>query len=142
MFGVLNDSELYTYIGGNPILSLEDLEKRFISLESRKSPDGKDYWLNWVIVNEINELIGYIQATIKESTAFIAWVVGKRWQRKKYGKKAAYLVIMWLNKIGCKEIKASINPENESSKRLALSLGFRNSGVRIDDEDIWTIKIM
>jgi len=142
MFSVLNDSELYTYIGGNPILSLEDIERRFIRLESRKSPDGKDYWLNWVIINEIDELIGYIQATIKESTALIAWVVGTRWQRKKYGRKAAYLVIMWLKKIGCKEIKASINPENESSKRLALSLGFRNSQVRIDDEDIWTLKLM
>src|SRR5436190_18712321 len=63
MFAVLSDPAIYEH-ENEPPPSLERLRARFAKLESRRSADGQQQWLNWVIRLPSSELIGYVQATI------------------------------------------------------------------------------
>src|SRR6266851_6265260 len=63
MFAVLSDPAIYQY-ENEPPRSLEWLRTRFAQLESRRSADGQEQWLNWVIRLPSSELIGYVQATV------------------------------------------------------------------------------
>src|SRR5438046_61536 len=63
MFAVLSDPAIYEY-ENEPPPSLEWLRARFTKLESRRSPNGREQWLNWVIRLPTSELIGYVQATL------------------------------------------------------------------------------
>ena len=48
MFAVLGDPAIYEY-ENEPPASLDALRRRYAALESRRSPDGSEGWLNWVI---------------------------------------------------------------------------------------------
>jgi len=64
MFAVLSDPAIYEYENEAPP-SLEWLRTRFVKLESRRSADGQQQWLNWVIRLPTSELIGFVQATVR-----------------------------------------------------------------------------
>jgi len=82
MFGVLSDPAIYTYENAPPT-SPEWLRARFTRLESRRSGDGTEQWLNWVVRLRSSGLIGYVQATIMpDATALIAYEFGSaHWGR-------------------------------------------------------------
>src|SRR6266508_2704621 len=63
MFVVLSDPAIYEY-ENQPPPSCEWLRERFARLESRRSADGSEQWLNWVIRLPTSELAGYVQATV------------------------------------------------------------------------------
>ena len=48
MFVVLSDPAIYTY-ENSPPPSVEWLRTRFEKLETRRSADGAELWLNWVV---------------------------------------------------------------------------------------------
>ena len=73
MFVVLSDPAIYEFENAPPA-SLEWLRTRFTKLETRQSADGQDQWLNWVIVLPNQQLIGYVQATVRgDHSALIAY---------------------------------------------------------------------
>ena len=73
MFAVLSDPAIYEYENAPPP-SLEWLRARFAQLESRRSANGQEQWLNWVIRLPSSELIGYVQATVdRNGRAAIAY---------------------------------------------------------------------
>ena len=73
MFAVLSDPAIYEY-ENQPPASVEWLRARFEKLESRRSADGTEQWLNWVVRRADAGLIGYVQATVRaEGTAAIAY---------------------------------------------------------------------
>jgi len=82
MFAVLSDPAIYEY-ENEPPASLEWLRGRFGRLESRRSTDGQQQWLNWVLRLRAAELVGYVQATVFPSgAAMIAYVLASRyWDR-------------------------------------------------------------
>ncbi len=49
MFPLLADGEVYRYLDGAPPSSLDALRGRFERLETRRSPDSTELWLNWVV---------------------------------------------------------------------------------------------
>src|SRR5438105_10732509 len=63
MFVVLSDPATYTYENAPPP-SIEWLRARFEKLETRRSADGSELWLNWVVRLRSSQLIGYVQATV------------------------------------------------------------------------------
>jgi RimJ/RimL family protein N-acetyltransferase len=63
MFGVLSDPAIYAY-ENSPPTSVEWLRTRFAKLESRRSADESQLWLNWVVRLQSAQLIGYVQATV------------------------------------------------------------------------------
>jgi ribosomal-protein-alanine N-acetyltransferase len=73
MFAVLSDPAIYEF-ENQPPASLEWLRTRFGKLESRRSADGTEQWLNWVVRIAGGGLIGYVQATVRnDGSAAIAY---------------------------------------------------------------------
>lgn len=139
MYEILEDEGLYDFTGGYRAKSLAEYEERFLKLESRRSPDKKYYWLNWV-VKAGDRLIGYVQATVGDGTAEVAWVIGILEQNRKYGRTAVILMIDWLKSVGCIEFRANIHRDNMKSRKLAEAVGFTRTDNQIDNEDVWILK--
>ena len=49
MFPLLQDPTIYTHLDHGPPPSLEHLEGVYTRLEARRSPDGREQWLNWIV---------------------------------------------------------------------------------------------
>jgi hypothetical protein len=64
MFAVLSDPAIYEFENESPP-SEARLAGRFRRLESRRSPDGRERWLNWVVRLPSGELAGYVQAMVR-----------------------------------------------------------------------------
>jgi hypothetical protein len=76
MFEVLSDPAIYEF-ENEPPESLEWLRERYRKLETRRSADGTQHWLNWVIRLPTSELAGYVQATVHPDGALrspTSWV--------------------------------------------------------------------
>ncbi len=65
LYPLLQDERLYTYIPQEPPLSVEALAARYQRLATRRSPDGRQVWLNWAArLHARQEYVGMFQATI------------------------------------------------------------------------------
>ncbi len=77
MFAALSAPAIYRYIEEKPPVSLEALADRYERLESRKSADGRQLWLNWVVRESASgKVAGYVQATVLEDrAALVAYLI-------------------------------------------------------------------
>lgn len=138
MFPILSDQKLYKFTGGSPPASEESLAGIYASRESRRSPDGHELWLNWLIwQTERGEAVGYTQATVHSTHAFVAWVVGTQHQGLGYASEAATALVKWLEVLGVAEIRACVNPANTASQQVAQNAGLRETSGFIDGEQVW-----
>jgi len=142
MHGLLNDPALYAYTGGGPPDSLEWLVNRFRLLESRRSPDGKQLWLNWVIREKASgRLVGYVQATVDGSTADAAWVIGTAHQGRGHATRAARLMLGELERMGVRQLTCHVNRQHTASIRVAEKLGFADTGSIEDGEAVFSQRL-
>ena len=75
MFRVLSDPAIYEFVN-EPPRSVGWLRDRYRRLETRRSPEGDEHWLNWVIRLPDGELAGYVQASAQvDGHADIAYVL-------------------------------------------------------------------
>ncbi|QDQ26189.1 GNAT family N-acetyltransferase [Chitinimonas arctica] len=128
----LNDPSLYQFIPQNPPASLEALTARFQRLESRSSPDGAEWWLNWAVrLGTDGAYIGQVQATVNEdNVASMSWFVFAPHQRKGYATEA-------LNKLRehligpfmAEAFEIFIDTRNKPSIALAEALGFKREAL-------------
>jgi [ribosomal protein S5]-alanine N-acetyltransferase len=72
LYQVLRDPRLYTYLDYGPPESAAVLQALYTQYAGPLSPDGSEYWLNWVIVSR-GTCAGYVQATVPKDKSF-AWV--------------------------------------------------------------------
>ena len=138
LFAALSEPALHAHTGGAPPASVDALAHRFTAWEARQSPDGSELWLNWMVrARSGGEAVGYVQATVVESHADLAWVIGVPWQRRGYASEAAGAVLAWLAGLGAGSVRACIKPEHAASQRVAERLGLLRSGAWIDGEEVW-----
>ena len=138
LFAVLSDVSLYEYTHETPPSSLSSLRDRYTLLQSRRSPDGTQVWLNWLLQEfGSGEAVGCVQATVTSGEADVAWVVGVPWQRKGYATEAARAMILWLMSAGVGVIRAKINSTHSASQRVAVKVGFSPSEEVVDGEQVW-----
>lgn len=125
MFEVLSDPAIYEHENAPPA-SLDRLQERFGRLESRRSPDGSQQWLNWVIGLEGGPLIGYVQATVHaSSTGAIAYEFASRYWGQGYASEAVRAVVNELiAHHGVTQLSAVLKRSNLRSRRLLERLGF------------------
>jgi RimJ/RimL family protein N-acetyltransferase len=127
MFTVLSNAKLYEYTGGSPPRSVADLEIWFSALESRKSTENDGLWLTWLMFTiESGKAIGYVQATVGNSQADIAWLVGSEWQGIGYASEAAATLVSWLVANNVDVISAHIHPNHMGSQMVAKAAGIHN----------------
>lgn len=125
MFVVLSDPALYEY-ENEPPRSLEWLRERFTKLESGRSADDVEHWLNWVIRIPSGQLIGYVQATVYPGgRAEIAYVLSSGfWGRGLAGESVAAMISELVTHYGVRSLSAVLKRENHRSFRLLARLGF------------------
>ena len=125
MFVVLSDPAIYEH-ENEPPRSVEWLRERFARLESRRSADGREQWLNWVIRLPTKELIGYVQATVRTNgSAAIAYELNSAHWRRGYGREAVEAMIAELAaSYGVHRLTAVLKHENQRSLRFLEGLGF------------------
>jgi len=126
MFEVLSDPAIYEHENAPPE-SLQWLRERFAKLETRRSGDGREQWLNWVLRRRAQgDLIGYVQATVKaDGHAFIAYELGSaHWGRGLGSEAVAAMIGELLAQYGVHTALAVFKRSNRRSRRLLEVLGF------------------
>jgi [ribosomal protein S5]-alanine N-acetyltransferase len=125
MFAILSDPAIYEY-ENEPPPSPEWLHVRFRKLETRRSGDGQEQWLNWVIRLPTSMLIGYVQATIlPDGRAAIAYVLSSAYWGRGLARRAVDAMLSELvEQYGVRSFFAVLKRENVRSVRLLERLGF------------------
>jgi RimJ/RimL family protein N-acetyltransferase len=126
MFSVLSDPAIYEY-ENEPPSSVQWLRERFTKLETRRSADGRELWLNWVVRLPSSELIGYVQATVHHNgRAAIAYVLSSNYWGRGLARKAVQAMITELvEHYQVRTLSAVLKRENHRSARLLERLGFQ-----------------
>lgn len=138
MFTILKSPELYRYTGNAPPISQQALSGDFRYLEKRRSPDQSEIWLNWVVELKGDGPIGYVQATLSDQRAAVAWVIGLRWQRQGFATEAAAAMKDWIQSNYRVSIHACVNPRHAASERVAEKIGLSRTDTLIEGEYLWT----
>lgn len=125
LFPVLCDPALYTF-ENEPPESEAWLAARFARLESRRSADGSELWLNWVIRLEDGAACGFVQATVlADGRALIAYVLGSRWWGRGIARTAVSALLAELeSRWGVHHVLAVLQAANLRSAHLLECLGF------------------
>ena len=126
MFGLLDDEAIYTYLDYSAPPSVDHLRNVYARLEARRSPDGSDAWLNWVIRPRDQPLVGYVQATVESNrSAYVAYVLASRYWGHGYAERAMQAMLEHLASAYCvHRCVATVEVENQRSIRLLERLGF------------------
>jgi len=136
MFDVLADPAIYAY-ENEPPPSLAWLAARFAKLESRRSADGREQWLNWVLRPKRSvpggappALIGFVQATVRpDRSAAIAYVLGSaHWGRGLAQEAVAAMLARLAAAHDVALFTATLKSANERSLRLLERLSFAPAG--------------
>jgi RimJ/RimL family protein N-acetyltransferase len=126
LYGILCEPGLYEFLDEEPPPSVESLRQKLARSESRKSPDGSEHWLNWIVRDELGRVAGYVQATVfPDGEANIAYVLGS----SHWGRGLAYRAVDEMLRIvsvefGVNAFHVRAERANLRSVRLAERLGF------------------
>lgn len=125
MFAVLSDPAIYEYENEPPV-SIESLRARFARLESRRSPDDQEQWLNWVLRFPTSALIGFVQATVyPDGHAAIAYELSSAYWGRGLATQAVQVMIGELRqRYQVHRLSAVFKRNNQRSRRLLERLGF------------------
>lgn len=133
MFAVLSDPAIYEYENAPPA-SLQWLRTRYAKLESRRSADGREQWLNWVVRlldglardSGPGELIGYVQATVRaDGSALIAFEFASAYWGRGLASQAVTAMLAELGlRYQTRAFWALLKRKNYRSMRLLERLNF------------------
>src|SRR5215831_17445980 len=125
MFAVLSDLAIYEHENAPPV-SVDALRERYRKLETRRSGDGREEWLNWVVRSPDGELTGYVQATVYRDsragglrTADIAYEFASRYWGRGLARAAVLAMIDELvGQYRVRALSAVLKRSNERSRRF------------------------
>ncbi len=125
MFSVLSDPAIYEFENEPPV-SEAWLTGRYERLERRRSPDGQELWLNWVVRVPGGALAGHVQATVFPSAAAcVAYELSSRYWRQGIGASAVTAMLEELHSgYGVDTFVAALKAANVRSLGLLRSVGF------------------
>jgi [ribosomal protein S5]-alanine N-acetyltransferase len=126
MYNVLSPSEIYAYIPQDTPSDLAALEARYERLESRRSSDGLEYWLNWIVLAN-NEAIGRVEASVNiaEARADVAYVFAPGSWGQGFATEAMNAMLEHLQRdLRVRKFTANVDTRNLASIRLLERLGF------------------
>lgn len=126
MFQVLADPRVHTFLPSDPPTTRDVLVERFARLESRRSPDAAELWLNWVVYQQ-DAAIGTVQASVNlaEASADVAYAFHPSAWGHGYAHEAMRALLAFLHQdLGVQRYRATIDTRNTPSQRLVELLGF------------------
>jgi [ribosomal protein S5]-alanine N-acetyltransferase len=127
LYEPLQDERLYRFIPQDPSATPQVLEERYEFLSSRRSPDGREAWLNWALGERSSgDHAGTLEATVDENlTATVAYMIFVPYQRRGIAAEACGRLLEHLfedYRVGV--VAAEIDTRNVASIALVESLGF------------------
>lgn len=136
MFLVLSDPAIYAYENAPPASPVQ-LRERYAALESRRSPDGCQQWLNWVLRLRTGELIGYVQASVNaDRRAFIAYeLASAHWGRGLAREAVEAMIAELASRYRVHMLAAVFKRANTRSRRLLERLGFTAAAAAAEAAD-------
>jgi ribosomal protein S18 acetylase RimI-like enzyme len=125
MFAVLSDPAIYAF-EGEPPRSVDWLRGRFERLATRRSPDGSQQWLNWVIRLPDGSLAGFVQAGVTaDGRATIAYVLDSaHWGLGIARRAVEAMMVELVARHGARQLFAVLKRANRRSMALLERLGF------------------
>jgi ribosomal-protein-alanine N-acetyltransferase len=98
-------------------------------MQRRRSPDGSELWLNWVLYDADPQPLGYVQASVlADGRAWVAWVLGRSAWGQGYATEAARAMLQHLvGRLQVRQALACIEQANVRSQSVAARLGFRRA---------------
>jgi RimJ/RimL family protein N-acetyltransferase len=138
MLSVLSDARLYAYTGERPP-TIEELRDRYRRQVSGAQPGLSEEWFNWIMrLREDETSVGFIQATVSDGGAELAWLVGVPWQNRGLATEAVTAMRDWLGAFGVERFTAHIHPHHLASQRVAARIDLRRTGTfDVDGEEVW-----
>jgi RimJ/RimL family protein N-acetyltransferase len=125
LFELLRDPVLYRYLDTPPPPTLEHLRGVYAKLETRRSPDGRERWLNWIVRPHRQAPVGYVQATVGGGRAWVAYVLGRdHWGHGYAGEATAAMLRHLAAAHAVTRCLATVEAENLRSIRVLQRLGF------------------
>jgi ribosomal-protein-alanine N-acetyltransferase len=135
LYEPLQDRLLYGFIPQNPPSSPRALGERYRKLSTRRSPDGREAWLNWAMRDrETGGCVGVLEATVLgDRTASIAYTVFVPCQRRGFAAEGCERLLEHLfGDYGVSVVVAEIDTRNAASIALVEGLGFRRVALHED----------
>ena len=129
MMHVLADPRIHTHIPTDPPTDEHALAERYARLETRRSPDGLEHWLNWIVYHQ-NTAIGTVQASavIAEATSDVAYVFHPDFWGQGFASEAMQAMLEHLKtNLGVRTFTANVDTRNQASQRLLERLGFQKT---------------
>ncbi len=80
---------------------------------------------------------GYVQATVVDDTAEVAWVVGTAHQGQRFAREASTAMTDWLAVSGVRRLVAHVHPDHAASLAVARGLGLEPTGELVEGEQRW-----
>jgi [ribosomal protein S5]-alanine N-acetyltransferase len=135
MYKRMQEEQLYRFIPQDPPDTPRALEDRYDFLSARRSPDGREAWLNWAVRERSSgEYAGTLEATVYDKgTAIIAYMVFVPYQRRGIAAEACGRLLQHLfedYRVGM--VAAEIDTRNIASIALVENLGFERVGFQKD----------
>jgi RimJ/RimL family protein N-acetyltransferase len=133
LFPNLRDPQLYEFLDSEPPKSIAILETQYRRWEPRRSPDGKQAWLNWAGRLRGGDYIGWFQATgYDNGRADLAYLVFAAHQRHGYAAESCRAIVDYLStEHGVRTIRTTIDSKNMASIALAQKLGLKQTGADV-----------
>jgi [ribosomal protein S5]-alanine N-acetyltransferase len=135
MFRVLIDPLIYTFLHERPPFTEDELRARYRFLEKRRSPDGTNELLTWVVRDTEGELYGLVSAEVfAKGTADLSVVLTPRVWRRGYAYEAMGAVMKELERNRRVSVFfGTVAPRNDAAIKLLQRLGFRMESVRPEE---------
>lgn len=130
LFPLFNDEELYRYTT-RVVPTEEQLDSWIERWRERRSPDGCEVWLNWVVrIMPAGDAIGHVQATVYDDhCAEISFLIGTDYQNRGFAREAVRAAIRAMRAhLGIERVRGRVHPENVAAKLVALDLGMSPLG--------------
>ncbi|MGH7728375.1 MAG: GNAT family N-acetyltransferase [Vulcanimicrobiaceae bacterium] len=119
MYLGLQAPQIYEFIADSAPPSVHWLRRRYERLANTGSPDGAEEWLNWALrVRNSRMFVGYMQATVRERVALVAYVLFPAAWGAGYASEALNEVLRALSDRGVNEFVATVHTDNARSIRV------------------------
>jgi RimJ/RimL family protein N-acetyltransferase len=127
LFAGLSDDRIYQFIEEQRPKDLAQVRQRYARLASLRSPDCRQYWLNWAVsLCDAPCYVGYIQATVAmNGDAFVGYVIFPSMWGRGYATEAVQAMMDFLRvRYSTRKFSASVDTRNDRSVRVLNRLGY------------------
>jgi RimJ/RimL family protein N-acetyltransferase len=134
--GLLDEADLREWLRAYDVGELRD---RFAGWETRRSPDGDELWLNWIVRERGDQrAVGWVQATVRGTSASVAYALLPAERGAGAASDAVRALVRWLRgRLAVTVVTAEIDESNSASARVAVAAGFERTIHRAGDEVVW-----